>query len=417
MTLNLFFNPKTVAIIGASDHLDKVGGILLANSLKSTCKIVPVNPSHDSLFENKCYKSILDYSGKIDLAVIAIPAEFVCDSLLDCGKKHVKNVIVVSAGFSETGNVKLEKKLLSIAKKYYIEVLGPNCFGIFNSINNLDLTFSKTTPKKGKMALVSQSGAMWSFLADAYADVGFSKFVGLGNMSDLEFSDFIDYLSQDDQTESILLYVEKLKQGGRFIEVCKKAIAKGKRIYAIKAGSSASGSKAAFSHTGSLATDYEIYKGAFKQAGIVFCKTLEEAIFLASGKKLKINPKSLKLKKDIKIITNAGGAGVLLSDYLSEKGFNVLSSQDIIGTALARDYENAILALSNFNGSIFVILTAQTMSEIRKTADVCVNLSKKMNKQIIPLFLGGKVMDESNSVFNSADLKYFNNFEELIKSI
>jgi acetyltransferase len=406
-----------MAIIGASDNSEKVGGILLKKSLESKCKIIAVNPNHDSLFGIRCYKTILDYSEKIDLVVIAVPKDFVLGVMVDCAKKKIKNVIIVSAGFSEVGNTNLEKEVLEVAKRNDINVLGPNCFGIFNSSNNLDLTFSMTRPSAGNIALVSQSGALWSFVADAFSGIGFSKFVGLGNMADLDFDDFIEYLTGDEKTKNIILYIEKLKRGAKFIEICKKAIKKGKKIYAIKSGSSLEGSKAAFSHTGSLATDYNIYSGAFKQAGVDLCKTLEEAIEKSTGKKFVGVSRKLSLKKDIKIITNAGGAGVLVSDYLSEKGYNVLESRDIIGTALAEDYRKALLDLKNFSGSIFVVLTSQSMTEIEKTARVCVDMIKELNNPIIPVFLGKKAMGDVIKIFDLEGMTYFNNFKELIASL
>ena len=414
-----FFNPKTLAIVGASDNLDKVGGILFTKAMKSNCEIIPINPKYDSLLGVRCYGDIQNFKGKIDLVVIAIPSQFVVSELIKCGKKGVKSVIVVSAGFSEVGNHELEKKVLEIASKYGIRVLGPNCFGVFSSSRNLDLTFSATTPGRSKIAFVSQSGALWSYLADAYKEIGFSKFVGLGNMSDLEFNDFIDYLGEDRDTDSIILYIEKLKKGREFIEICKKVLKKGKKIYAVKAGSSKEGSKAAFSHTGSLATDYEVYRGAFKQAGVILCKTPEEAFEMASGKKT-IVPSSknkINIMKKAKIITNAGGVGVLISDYLEEKGIEVLESRDIIGTALAKDYQNTLENLIDFEGTIVIALTSQSMTEILETAEVVVNFRKQTGKHIVALFLGKSIIEKAYNLFEINNINHFEDFESFRMSI
>ena len=416
VSLSNFFNPKTIAIIGASDHIDKVGGILMKNSLKSNCNVIPINPNHDSLFGIKCYKGLIEFSGVIDLAIIAIRAEFVVASLEECGKKGIKNVIIISAGFSEVGNKTGEQKIKEIANKYGIRFLGPNCFGIFSSASKLDLTFAINTPSEGDVALISQSGAMWSFMSDIFSDIGFSGFVGLGNMGDLEFDDFLDYFSRDKQTKSIILYIEKLKDGKRFIELAKNCK---KKIYAVKAGSSSQGSKAAFSHTGSLATDYLVYKGVFKQSGVILCETLEDAFRMASGKKLFFNKNNgkINLEKDSRIIPNAGGAGVLTSDYLEEKATNVLESRDIIGTALAKDYAAALDDLKNFEGSIFVILTGQSMSEIDKTAQVVADFKKQTGKSIVALFLGGKSMESANEIFKKNEIIFFNDFESFRSSL
>jgi acetyltransferase len=425
--LGLFFNPRTIAIIGASDHADKVGGILMQKTLKSKCKIIPVNPSHHMLFGLKCYKSLLDYNEKekIDLAVIAIPAAFVLKSLEECGKKGIKNVIIVSAGFSEVGKVEDEKKILEVVKKYGIRVIGPNCFGIFNAGNNLDLTFAITTPKKvnnnNRVVFISQSGALWSFISDYFNEkVNLNSFVGLGNMADLEFNDFIEHFACDKNTSSIILYIEKLKDGRRFIDVCRNAVEKGKKIYAVKAGSSEKGSEAAFSHTASLASDYLIYKGVFKQAKVVQCNTLEEAIALASSIKLEKNKKpKLKIKGKAFIITNAGGAGALVSDILSEKKISIVEkSLDIIGTALSSDYLSAFEKNKDKAENFFFILTAQSMSDIEKTAEViCKIQEQNKNKMIVALFLGGEVMKEASKIFEKNKVAWFKDFEGLESSL
>ena len=233
-------------------------------------------------------------------------------------KRKFKNVIIISAGFSEVGNVKAKKDILAIRKKYGIKFLGPNCFGVCNPHSNLDTTFSKQTAKKGSIGFISQSGALWSYVSDL--DIGFSKFASLGNPIGLGFSEVLDYFRKDKKTKSIILYIEKISNGKKFMEVAKKCK---KPIYAVKAGKTQTGSKAAISHTGSLASDYEIYRGMFKQTNIILCETLEEALEKA-GKKSVSSISSKKLKQKFQnsatIITNAGGAGALAADYLTEAG-------------------------------------------------------------------------------------------------
>ena len=414
MKLDKFFSPKSIAIIGASNHTEKVGGILMKKALKSKCEIIPINPSHLEIFGVKCYKDINNYNGDIDLAVIAIPKDFVYQSIEEIGKKGIKNVIIVSAGFSEVGNNKDEKKIVEIAKKYGIKFIGPNCFGICNAYVNLDLTFAMETPKKGNIAFVSQSGALWSYLADL--DYGFSGYVGLGNMADLEFCDFVEHFSNDENTKSIILYIEKLKNGKEFIETCKNAVEKGKKIYAVKAGKSEAGEKATFSHTASLASDYEIYKGAFKQAGIILCSTIEEALFMASGKKIWLENKNtnnkIKFDKEVYIITNAGGAGALMSDYLYEKGIKIIADKDIIGTALSENYLAALEEAGKQTNNILVVLTCQSMSDVNETAQVIADFKNKTGKNVAALFLGDKSVRVANDIFKNNDVVYFNNFSD-----
>ena len=415
--LKAFFAPKSIALIGASENETKVGGILLMNLIKAGIKVIPINPNHDEINKIKCYKNILDYSGKIDLGIIAIPSLFVPGALSECGRKGIKNVIIISAGFSEIGNTKGEAEIISVAKKYGIRFIGPNCFGIANPFKNLDTTFSITSAKKGNIAFLSQSGALWSYVSDfssSVPDLGFSGFVSLGNMADLEFSDFIDYFCKDKKTKSIILYVEKLKDGKRFLKICKSCK---KTIYAIKAGISEKGSQAAFSHTASLASDYEIYRGAFKQAGVILCDSVLDALERASGKKLvkARGDEGVKIGRKVFILTNAGGAGALLADYLSQKGFSVVQKPlDILGTASGSDYFNALEKIKDktFYDSILVILTPQSMSELKKTAQVIVSFKQQTGKTIVPLFLGGKSMKEADEIFEKEGLAYFNTLEE-----
>ena len=414
MSLENFLNPKSIAIIGASEHKDKVGYALMENLDGFKGKIVPINPKHSVIFGLKSYRSVLDYRGKIDLCIIAVPAKFVAGVLNECGRKGIKSVIVISSGFSEQGNVEEEKKILKVAKKYGIRILGPNCFGIANPYVDMDTTFSRSYVKKGGIAFISQSGALWSYISDFASanNIGFSGYVSLGNMSDLEFSDFIEYFSKDRKTKYIVLYVEKLKKGKRFLEVVKKCK---KSIYVVKAGSSKEGSEAAFSHTGSLATDYEIYKGIFKQGGVVLKKSLVEILQLITKKKFSNRIKKLKIK-EATIVTNAGGAGALASDYLSNSGVKVKGTYDILGTAVDKDYKKALVKYGCKDTTI-VILTPQTMSHILETAQEVINFKKKTKKKIVGLFLGGKVVKKACMFLEKNGISCFNTLEEFRKSL
>jgi acyl-CoA synthetase (NDP forming) len=410
--LSDFFNPRTIAIIGASDHLDKVGGILMKKVLASKLEVIPVNVSHDFLFGKKCYKSVLDFGGNIDLAVIAIPAKFVAQSLEECGKKKTRNVIIISSGFSE--GEEDPEKLIKIAKKYDLKFLGTNCFGICNPSRKLDLTFASTMPRNGKIAFISQSGALWSYISD-YGDFGFSNFASLGNMENLDFNDFIKYFSKDKNTSSIVLYVEKFKDGQEFISVCKKAIKRGKKIYAIKGGSSSVGEKAAISHTASVASDYAIYKGVFKQAGVIQCDSFLEMFEKASGKK--ISYEKVKMPQgDSFILTNAGGAGVLLSDHLSRKGIDLIEKpMDILGTARSEDYAKAFDEIKKLKfENLYVIVTPQSMSDNEDIAWKIIEFSKEnKNKKVIGVFLGGKSVQKAKDLLKKNNILCVDSIEGL----
>ena len=415
-SIDRFFNPKSVAIVGASDNCESVGHALIKNLEGFEGKIFPVNPKYSEVGGFKCYKNLLEVDARVDLCIIAIPKKFVISILKECGRKGIKNVIVISAGFSEVGNKEDEQELFKISKKYGIRLLGPNCFGVFNSANEFNANFSLTKAKKGKIGFISQSGALWSYIADLSLEkgLGFSKAVSLGNMADLEFGDFLEYLTNDKETKSIVLYMEKLKDGRKFLEVAKKCK---KPIYVVKVGKSEEGFEAAVSHTGSLATDFEIYKGMFKQAGIIQCKSLLEAVFRASKKKVsKKNVKGdpIKLEKSMEIITNAGGAGALAADYCSRAERDI-KVNDILGTAGSKEYGVAIE--KSKAESIIVIVTPQFMTDVNEIAKSVIEFKKKSRKQVVCCFLGSKVMKSGCEILKREKVDCFQTLEDFRRAI
>ena len=281
MNLNHFFNAKTIAIIGASRDQNKVGHVIFRNFIdnKYDGKVYPINPHADHILGHKCYKSILNIKDTIDLVVIAVPYKFVLDVIKECGKKHVKNVIMVTAGFREVGNVKLTEKLEKLLQKYKIKVIGPNCLGTFNAYSKLDTLFlphyKLQRPKEGDISFISQSGAVGSAILDLASKegYGFAKFISYGNAISVDESDIIKYLNDDKETGVICAYIETIKNGKKFIEVCKKAT---KPIIIMKGGITNEGGKATLSHTGSLAGLGAIYEGVFKQCNVIHACSLEE---------------------------------------------------------------------------------------------------------------------------------------------
>jgi len=393
--LKRLFYPKTIAVIGASDNPEKVGGILMNKLENFKGKVIPINPKHLSIKQKKAYPSVLEYKERINLAIIVTPSNTINLILKECVKKKIKNIIIITAGFSEVGNKKQEEEIISTAKKYKLNILGPNCFGIANPEINLDTTFSESTPKKGDIAFISQSGALWSYISDL--DVGFSKFASLGNMSDIDFTDLIKYLNKDKKTKKIICYIEKLKNGRRFIEICKKSK---KEIFVIKAGKTKQGEKAAISHTGSLATNYRIYSDAFKQAKVKQISSLTKA--------LGINLPNVEIPKgDTAIITNAGGAGTLISDFIESKNPETIKEiNDILGTATAKDYENE-LKKEKYKKykNIIVALTPQSMSQPELTAKII--LESHLKKKIIAFFLGDKSIKNAKEILEKNKIKCY----------
>jgi len=400
--LKEFFSPKCVAVIGASSNVEKVGGILMKKNLNFSGKIVPINPNYSEIFGRKCYKTILEVPDLVDLVVIAVPKEFVKEVFNQCAKKGIKNVILVSAGFAEAGDLKAQDELMKVASKNNINLLGPNCFGLFNSNLNLDLTFSAKTPQKSDTVFISQSGALWSYLADL--EIGFYGFVSLGNMADLSFEDFIKLFENDKEIKNILLYVEKLKDGKAFIEACKKS---SKKIIVVKAGKSFEGVRATISHTASLASDFEIYKAAFEKAGIKMADSVVSAL-----KKF-----NLPNFNKVFILTNAGGAGALLTDYLKEKGIELASISgfknpwDILGTAKAENYQDSFKKIAKDSSCVVALITPQSMADIEKIAEVIVEYSKL--RPVIACMLGKGSFRKAEEIFKKEKVAYSFDLKEV----
>lgn len=393
--LKNFFYPKTIAVIGASPIGGKVGNTLIKKLKKFSGKVIPVN-IHKEIIEGKeSYKSVKEYKKNIDLAIIATPAKTVPGILKKCGRKGIRNIIVISSGFAEAGNKRLEKKIIKIAKRKKITLLGPNCFGTTEPYSGLDCTFSNTTPKRGNIAVISQSGALWSYISDLeLKGKGFSGFVSLGNMAQLDFPDFIEYFNKDKETKKIILYMEKIKDGKRFIEVCRKSK---KEILVVKAGQTEEGTRAVISHTGSLATDYAVYKGIFNQAKIRQVDSLAEAVGI---KKQEIK---IKAGKRVYIITNAGGSGALVTDYCKRKKLKLIgkSPLDLLGTASAEKYKIALEGVAKkkeYFDIVIVILTPQQMSQPLETAKEIINFKHKTKKQVLPIFLGEKSVRKAKNL-------------------
>ncbi|MEM0157406.1 MAG: acetate--CoA ligase family protein [Thermoplasmataceae archaeon] len=305
------FKPASIAVVGASSDPDKIGYQIVLN-LKDggyKGKIFPVNPKAKEILGLKVYPDVAAIGEKIDLALLSVPAAITPQVADECGKAGVGSIIVVASGFSEVGNSDLETKLLDSVKKYNMRMLGPNVVGLLSNPMRMNASFAPFLPYAGRIGMVSQSGAMIIAL-DAktwVGRIGMSYLVSIGNMADLDFSDILTYLENDDDTSCITLYVEGIKNGRRFLEVGKKST---KPIVMLKAGKSKHGSVAASSHTGSLAGSDKIYDGAMKQAGILRAETIDDLFDMSLALSLQPTMKGPNLL----IITNGGGIGVLATD-------------------------------------------------------------------------------------------------------
>ncbi len=328
--LNKFFEPRSVAIIGATPKPGKVGRVILENFIKRfKGRIYPVNPKYDEILGLKCYKNVKEIPDEVDLAVIAIPAPRVPSVMRDIAEKGIKAVIIISGGFRETGTeegARLEEEIKKIAVENGIRILGPNCLGIFDNWSGVDTFFlpdeKMKRPPKGPISFISQSGAFASALLDwmAHHKIGLSRSISYGNKVDVDDIDLLEYLGRDDKTGLIIMYLEGLKPGrGRlFIDIARK-VSREKPIIIYKAGKTSRGGLAAASHTAALAGNYQLYKAAIKQAGLIEALSFDEIMDLA--KTLLTQP--LMNGDRVYIVTDAGGVGVMSTDALTMQGFNV----------------------------------------------------------------------------------------------
>jgi acetate---CoA ligase (ADP-forming) len=315
--LNGLLRPTSIAVIGASNTEGKIGYTVVENLRDSGYQgeVYPINPKYDEVQGLKAYPSVLDVPGEVDAATVIVPAKFVPGIAEECGKKGVKGLIIIASGFSEVGREDLEKEVVRIAHEYGMRVLGPNIVGILSNSDNCNASFAPFLPLPGKAALVSQSGALLIAMdASTYIRrVGFDKMISIGNMSDVNFADTVEWLEHDENTGCISLYIEGLQDGRTFMT---NARAAEKPIVALKSGTSTHGAAAAASHTGSLAGSGKIYEAAFEQAGVVRAFNLNNLF----DRTLALSLQPPMRGDNLLIITNGGGVGVLATDSAERYG-------------------------------------------------------------------------------------------------
>lgn len=431
--IHKIFNPRSIAIIGASRSKKKVGGIILNNLLREryNARVYVVNPNAVQVQKQKSYDTILEIPEVVDVAVITVPSQFVEDSILECGQKGVKNVIVVSSGYSESGaeGVVREFRLKELIDKYQLNLLGPNCLGLINARTNLNLSFANNPRKysRGKISMISQSGAIGTAFLDwsSTNNIEVSKFISLGNKAGLDELDFLNYLEQDKDTEIILMYLENFTDGRKFYELA-KLITRKKPLVILKPGKTEASEKAMAAHTGALATSDRIVNQALKDSGCIRVDSIEELFNIT---KLLAWQPTLKGNR-VTIITNAGGVAIDAIDQLGEHGLEVsklpasLQSQlasilkanasthnpvDLLGDALAQDYKLALekIVRSNSTDCIFILLTPQLMTESLQTAKFVNEIADKYKKVVLASFLGGAKVNVAQAFLTKEKLPHF----------
>jgi acetate---CoA ligase (ADP-forming) len=452
--LDQFFCPKSVAIVGASRNPKKLGAIILKNIIESNFggPIYPVNPNASDINGLKCYPNVSDIGEVPDLVLFTIPSKIVAAELEDAGKDGVKNIVIFTAGYKEIGKegLALEKELIKIAKKYEMNVLGPNCLGFVNTQCPINATFAESTNKPGNITFISQSGALAASIFDwaKTADIGYADFITIGNKAILSENDILEYLlNKSDENlikydrtglsnlDPIGLYLESIENGSRFLELSKE-ISKKNPIIILKPGKTSAAASAMQSHTGSMAGEDAVLDAVLKQANIIRSDTLEEFFDYLRAFAWEDIPAGPK----VGIISNAGGPAVISTDAVIMNGLelpvlkketqdklakvlpraaSMVNPVDVLGDSLAdRFIESADIMLASDQVDVLVpILTPQVMTQIQKTAQGIGELSAKHGKPILCSFIGGSQVTEGERILNAQKIPSFRFPENAIKAI
>jgi len=427
--LNKLFNPTTIAVIGASRDPKKVGHQILKNIIDGGFRgrAIPINLKEDRILAKKAYSSVLKVPTKIDLAIIVIPAPAVPKVLAECGQKKIENVIVIAAGFSEAGSKgeKLEEQIAEIAKDCNINLLGPNCLGIVCPYKNLNASFARSENTPGKLSIISQSGALGVAILDwtSEKNIGLSHFVSIGNKTVISEIDILEYLAQDPRTKLIFVYIEDTPNGKKLMKALHDLR---KPVILLKGGETARGKLAAASHTGALATSTKTFDAALKQSQVILSQTLEEAFDTILSLYYQGAPRGNK----VAIITNAGGPGIIATDELAKTNFQLSEIKketerklkkilppesslknpiDILGDADAKRYYETVrvVAADENVDAILVLLTPQTATETKKTAQAISEIALDIPKPFFTSFIGGKRVARARKIFHKNNLPTF----------
>lgn len=425
MSLKYFFNPKSVAIIGASNDKAKIGRQILDNVITGGFKgkIFPINLKEKKIAGLAAYAGLenlpkKDYASL--LAVIAIPMPFVLAEIKKCAKLGIKNIVIITAGFKEAGGEgKLaEEEISALAAKHRLNILGPNCLGLINTWSKLNASFGSADTSTGNIALLSQSGAIGSAALDwlKIRDFNFGYFISLGNKAVLDENQVIEYLASDPRIDLIVAYLEEIKDGRKLMNLVSRLV-KRKPVAILKAGQSAAGGQLALSHTGSLAGSNAAIEAGLKRSGAICLENLGELFNLLSVFRKKTF--SGGQYQELYVITNAGGVAVLAVDEISRQHVPFGRSWDLFGDADGKKYEEGLgkmLADKKVN-NLLVLLTPQTSTEPLKTAEAIIKMSRKYpHKLIMTSFVGGEAVASARDLLEKNDIPTFEYPEEAIRS-
>jgi len=442
MSLEKFFNPQSVAIVGASSQKNKVGYEILHNMIQAGFpgKLYPVNNKAEVIEGLKCFPDLPSIGDVPDLVIIVVPAPVVPGIMIQCGKVGVKAVIIITAGFKEVGKdgLALEQRVLQTATQYGIRVIGPNCLGLIAPSRHINASFGGDLPAVGGIGYLSQSGALLAAILDMAnaSGIGFSKLVSIGNKIDVNELDLVGALGEDDETRVIAGYLESITDGNSFVRRA-ELISNTKPILLIKSGGTSVGAKAATSHTGSMAGGETAYEAGFERAGIIRCNSIEQQFNYAEA--FAMQP--LPVGNNVVIITNAGGPGIMAADAIEREGLgfaklaqatmdklasflpaaaNIHNPVDVLGDALADRYEFALdTALDDPGVDIaLVVLTPQAMTECSPTAEAIVRIvRKKPQKTVLACFIGAQKITEALRILRAGNIPQYFSPEDAVDVI
>ena len=439
--LNNFFNPKSIAVIGASRTPGKVGYDILKNIIQYGYEgaVYPINPGVPEILGVKTYASLLDVPGRIDLAVVVIPSKNVLEIIGQCGSMKIDSAIIITAGFKESGleGARLETDLIIKAKEAGVRFIGPNCLGMIDTHSKVNASFAAGMPAKGGIGFFSQSGALCLAVLDrALPDkIGFSKFISMGNKADISDTDIMLALAEDEHTKVILGYIEGVGDGRKFMDVATQ-VSKKKPVIILKSGITSSGAKAASSHTGALAGREAAFDAAFKQSGIIRAHTINELFNFA----LAFANQPLPQGPNVAIITNSGGPGILAADACDKSDLKLAPPHkeivdelrtflppvasfynpvDILGDAGSDRYEKAITTVlkdDKIHG-IMVLLTPTATVDVEATAVAVANIANETDRPILTSFMGKKSIEEAAKTLLSYGVPNYSYPEEAVSSM
>ncbi|QSZ68203.1 CoA-binding protein [Methanofollis aquaemaris] len=435
-----FPDPRTIAVVGASADPTKVGYAVMRNLLGFDGRLCPVNPHREQVLGLPAYPSVGAVPGEVDLAVVAVRASLVPGVVRDCGEKGVPLAVVISAGFGETGDVgqRLEDETSAAARKYGMRLLGPNCLGLMLPHLGINATFDPISPQKGHLGFLSQSGAVITTVVDwsVMTGTGFSAVVSVGNQADLSFTDLLPAVAADPATRAMILYVEEVKEGRRFLEAARQ-VADTVPVIAVKSGASAKGRAAASSHTGSLAGSFEVYSAAFRQAGILQAGSIEEAFQIGELLASEGYPQGERAY----VVSGAGGFAVLASDYAERHGvalqtipddilrdldavlppiWNRSNPMDIVGDGGAGRYARVFDVMIEHQDAwdiAFVVTVPSAVLNPIEIAHEIVRFSGKTGKMVVPCLLGGETMRGAVRVLKNHCIPNFPEIEDAFRAV